>query len=255
MGIGPGFPANQANPVNVSNQGMPVGGQTAVPIFLNFSTQSSYTLDFTLSQWQNKINSVQSIFVDNSGGTSPLVINTAITNQTLKIPAGAMAYLPIVAPAPPIFTVSCSAGAASTLIIFLNVPMPIAIWYPATTAPSFDGSGRQLVNDVNTATALAGTPFAIAGSPVALTSYSTTTVAATSTSLMPAASWRKYIAIQAPVTADVWINPIGGTAGIGAADCLKIPAGTFYESSIAAWQGAITYYCATGSLELTAFGG
>ena len=243
-----------ANPVVVANQGMPRGGQMAVPIIIDFTAHTAYKLDFTISQWTNKINSVQSAYIDNSNGLAPLLLTIEIIGQTITIPSGAQAYVPLVAPSPPIFDVSCSNGAANTLIIFLNVPMPLSVWFPGGGQATII-AGASKVNDVNTAQALTGIPLAVAASPLTLVSRSTITVSTTSTQLMPGATWRKYLFIQAPQTADVWINPIGGTAGINATDCIKIPAGGSYESYMVSWTGQINYYCATGSLQLNAFEG
>lgn len=145
-----------------------------------------------------------------------------------------------------------------------------AIYYASGTAPApvageqqalqIDSSGNLLVNaGLGTAllvpnayvSALRVTPAFGIGA-VSLASASTTTPATpASTQLLAAGTsgWT-YIGIQAPTTADVWINPRGGTAGVDAADCFRIPSGTLWESKFPAIGGPITYYCATGGLQL-----
>lgn len=95
------------------------------------------------------------------------------------------------------------------------------------------------------------------GSPAAgtYTDRSVTTVATTSTQLMAANTSRKDFLIMAPLTADVWVNLAGGTAGISLAGCIRIPAGYVLSPTGFVPTNAITYYCATDSLVLAALEG
>jgi hypothetical protein len=258
IGPSPVGPANLAVPLNVSNQGMPANGKiSAVPVTLNFGATQSYSLDFTNAQWQGKITAIQSVFVDNSGSgaAGPLSIYCPISGQSVTVPARAQAYLPLIIPTPPQLIVTNPSGSATTLLTFLNVPMPAAVWFPTTTAESFDASGNLLTNDQAVQQIIGGAPVTVA-SPTTLISRSTTTVnPAASTTLMSANTSRKYLLIQAPASADMWINLIGGTAGASLTNCIKVPAGAFYESAICASNTAITYYTTATSAVLTAFEG
>jgi hypothetical protein len=85
-------------------------------------------------------------------------------------------------------------------------------------------------------------------------SYTTTTTSAANPStvqLFPANTARRYLSIQAPQTAAIWINRLGGAAGPGLADCNNIPAGGWWEAGFAS-TGAITVYCATSGLVIAA---
>ena len=85
-------------------------------------------------------------------------------------------------------------------------------------------------------------------------SASTATVAAASTQLWPANAARAAWTIQAPQSADLWINPLGGGASIGGADCFRVAAGGTAKSTAGACETtAFTYYCATGGLALAAY--
>jgi hypothetical protein len=137
----------------------------------------------------------------------------------------------------------------------MNVPMPAAVWSVSAGSNTY-ASGALVTQDVGIQAALSGTPIAVTPAALTLVSRSTTTVATpASTTLMPTPTFRKYIFIQAPQTADLWVNPMGGTSSIGGNDCIKIPAGGSYETLSGVWQNAITYYCATGGLALAAFEG
>ncbi len=129
----------------------------------------------------------------------------------------------------------------------------------AATAASTAGSAiawlRGILIAMNAATPAGTNTIGTVGpAPRAPVSRSTTTVAATSTQLWPASSSPTAWNIQAPQTADVWINPLGGTCGIGLADCFRIPAGGYAKSSAGGIEtSAFTYYCATGGLALAAY--
>jgi hypothetical protein len=241
--------AGQPRPVDVYNQSMPkTGGSTAIPIVLDFTTASSFVIDWTGQNWQGFVTTIQTVYVDNTQNTGPLTISGNPLNQGISVPGGAQAFLPLTVVNPPKFTVSVANGNGVARLIFMNVPMPACVWYP---------TGRVVSTvDAGITQALTGVPLAVTGPILSLVSHSTTTAnPAASTLLMPTATYRKYLLIKAPEAADLWVNIIGGTAAVNGADCIKIPAGSFYESFTVAWQGALTYYCASAGLALTAFEG
>ncbi len=129
----------------------------------------------------------------------------------------------------------------------------------AATAASTSGSAiawlRGIFVAMNAATPAGTNNIGTVGpAPRAPVSGSTTTVAATSTQLWAVNASRTAWTIQAPQSADVWINPLGGTASIGGADCFRIPAGGTAKSAASGIEtSALTYYCATGGLELAAY--
>ena len=251
-----GMAGTNINTSAITNQLMPVNGRpTSVPFYFDFTAATSFFIDLTSAQWQQKITGVQSVFADNRGGTAPLLITDVGSGQIVGIPPGAQGFVPLLVPQPAQLTVSCANGSAGTTIILLNIPMPCAIWYPNQSTPTYV-SGSLQTQDVGIQSALGGMPLAVQSPKIVLTSRSTTSVATpASTQLMPAATYRKYLTIQAPTTSDLWVNPNGGAAGVAATDCIRIPAGSLYESAQGVWQGVINYYCATGGLAIAAFEG
>lgn len=213
----------------ISNQFVPCD-TLAIPYDVVLVAGASSSLDLSIPISNGIIDQVQTLFVDNSNSVGALYIQASLTNQVLKIPGLSQGYVPILAPSPPVLTFTAAGGAVAAKLQIMNTPMPIAIWPAASGANQITG--------------------------VDLTSHSLVTVAATSQVLMPANSNRQYLFIKSPLTADVWINPVGGVAAIGGLDCFQILLGPyFYESAYRVTKGAITYYCVTGALNLTAFEG
>jgi hypothetical protein len=235
---------------------MPSNGKvSAVPLTFDFTAQTSYAIDFTSSQWYGKISNIQSAYVDNSGGTAALSLYCPVSGGTVTVPAGAQAYVPLVIPSPAQLTFTCLAGTSSTVIILMNVPMPVCVWFPTTTAPAYT-AGALITQDTGIASALSGVPISVATPTLTLVNRSVASPASpASFTLMAANPARKYLLVKAPETADLWVNPIGGTASLSGLGCLKIAMGTAYESPLVCWQQAITAYCATGSLNISAYEG
>jgi hypothetical protein len=121
-------------------------------------------------------------------------------------------------------------------------PMPVAAVQTGTWSVAL---GSALPAGTN----LLGQFAPVANVPV---SRSVATVAATSALLMPANPGRRQFWFQAPQGAGIWINRLGGTAGPNLADCTYWPAGAYYETGPAVSISAVTYYCATAGLMLTA---
>lgn len=233
---------------NLSNQSMPLIAQ-GVSFSFNLVAGAQQAIDLTNYQSSGKISGLQTAFIDNSQGTASLSLTVTSNGTGVTCPAGSQGFFPILVSANPQFSV---AGVGTAKITFLNVPMPAAIW--GGGAGTYTSSGALVVSDSaldsTIANARVGTNPNVAG---ALVSGSGTTVAAASTQIFAANSARQYLAIQAPASADLWINPNGGTAGVNAADCFRVPANTFYESRNFVSSAAINYYCATGALQFAAF--
>ncbi len=293
----------------IYNALVPKEGPRCVPFVVPFATAAGpYLIDLQQMVASKRMTVCQSIFIDNTGNDSPLIVNVGGSNQNIVCPSEAQGYFPILTPALPRFTIDTQ-GTGNVQVIFINVPVPAAVWsgvsetsiadaangpvtpaapgtaskligavYYAPTgiggpgiptpvsgdqqALNMDGAGNLLVFDSALATAINAynqyfsrvsvVPGGAIGTAGGIQSASTVTVAATSTELVNAGNVISWVGIQAPITADVWINPRGGTAGIGLTDCFRIPMGTFYESKAPCTLGGdIFYYCATGGLQLT----
>lgn len=87
------------------------------------------------------------------------------------------------------------------------------------------------------------------------TDRSVASSATSSTQLMAANAARKAFVIQAPLTADIWVNMVGGVAVAGGVGCMRVPMGGALSSQDFVTTAAITYICATAALVFTALEG
>jgi len=238
-----------------SNAQVSVGNNPQVPQVYTFPVVllSGATLDIDLKPLANthRMQNVQGVFLDNSLGSTALALTTT-AGQNIVIPAGGQAVMPLYLSA--IGTITLT-GTGEVNITLLNFPTPACVWGASGQVVTI--SGTVQVQDLVTEQRLA----TIQNQAVALSASVVGTVAAASTSLMAANPARQYLFIQSPYNVagsifhDLWINPIGGTAGVGLVDCIKIPAGGSYESGYKVWTGLINYYDAVGGNNLTALQG
>lgn len=138
----------------VYNAIIPKEGPKTVSVPLDFSLNASYLLDFTLAYQQTTMTVVQACWIDNSANGNELSISVDNTGQVIRVPPNAQGTFPIIAAIRPKITVA-SAGSAVVPSMWLNVPLPLAVWYPA---------GGQAIVVSGTVTALEGTtPWIVAG--------------------------------------------------------------------------------------------
>lgn len=123
--------------VEVANAQVPKEGPKAVAIAIPFTTSNtSFVLKQLLSQSLQFMTMVQGAFVDNSNNPEALYIETSVLYQRMKIKAGQMGYIPLLAPRNCDVTFT-SSGASEVNIILLNVPVPAAVWDTNETAQSY----------------------------------------------------------------------------------------------------------------------
>ncbi len=136
--------------IGVNNAQLPKEGPKTIPVLVDLRTATSVLVDLTQQQMTAKISYIQTVFVDNSLNTASVSITADTTGQILRVPAGTQAYLPILAPIPPRFTIA-TAGAVIVPIQFLNIPMPfgaIGAGTGGTIYPFlFNGAGALQVAD------------------------------------------------------------------------------------------------------------
>jgi hypothetical protein len=253
--VGPSA-ASQYNATPIFNALVPREGPKMIPYVCDFPGAPEYLIDLSLTESQSKMKVVQTIFLDNSQATAAVTVSIAGTQFEIVAGAETQGFYPVLAPNNTKFTVS-SASTGPVTIIFVNVPCAANQW------ATVDGGAGGTVDAVITgplasaAPAAGSTPVNVSqqGGVTGWVSHSTATVAAASTALIPAAGpgGRAFVRIKAPEAADLWINAVGGAAGLDAFDCFKIPAGSLYENfpGESVWQ-AWHYWCATGGLALTA---
>ena len=134
---------SMSNTISVGNQQttiynslMPKEGPKSVNLALDFSTQTSITVDFTLATMQTVISVVQSLWCDNSQSAAEIDFEIENTGQVIRVPAGSMATLPVIAASKPKILVTSASGLIIP-VLFLNVPLPSAVWaLTGSSAPS-----------------------------------------------------------------------------------------------------------------------
>jgi len=107
--------------------GMPPGGPKCIPLTLDFSAATSYSVDYTNMQQRNFFDMVQSVFVDNSLSNQILTITVGAFGQVTKVPAGVQGYFPLLVPNPIKLDIACS-DPVLCQVILINFPVPGFTW-------------------------------------------------------------------------------------------------------------------------------
>lgn len=136
MAINPGPSLTNVSGQNiyaVINATIPTEGPKAIPQTLDFTVANTVVVDFTLAMSQGRITAIQTLWMDNSENEQPVQITVEGTQQIITFPAGAQGTIPIIAANRPKFT-CVSNGDVALQTVWLNVPMPAALWFPAQGA-------------------------------------------------------------------------------------------------------------------------
>lgn len=136
MAINPGPSLTNVSGQNiyaVINATIPPEGPKAIPQTLDFTIANTVIIDFTTAFSQGRITAIQTLWLDNSGNEQPVQITVEGTQQIITFPAGAQGTIPIIAANRPKFTCQ-SVGNVALQSVWLNVPMPQALWFPAEGA-------------------------------------------------------------------------------------------------------------------------
>jgi hypothetical protein len=135
----------------VYNAVIPKEGPKSVAFNLDFTASAAYVLDFTLAYQQTVMTVVQSCWIDNSGNADILTISVDNTGQIIQVPPNAQGTFPIIAAIRPKISVK-SAGNVVVPTMWLNVPIPLAVWYPAGQGGGGTISGTVDIGNVVTIT-------------------------------------------------------------------------------------------------------
>ncbi|HNB00969.1 MAG TPA: DUF1859 domain-containing protein [Nitrosomonas sp.] len=143
----------------VFNGFAPRKGPRSLPITIDFSLGASQVIDLALAQTEDKIEFVQSVYVDNAANTANFTMTCAITGQVIIIPPGNQAFIPLLCPNTPRITVTCTASATVTVQL-LSFPVAAIMWNTSTSSVSGlvlvrDAGGVGTDYSANAATALA----------------------------------------------------------------------------------------------------
>lgn len=112
----------QSSSIMQRTLGMPEEGPKCIPIPLDFSVATVYTLDYMNFQQLGRFSMLQTVYVDNSLNAAKLNITIPALNQVLKIPAGVQGYFPILCPNPIKLSFD-STGGVLCQVILLNFPI------------------------------------------------------------------------------------------------------------------------------------
>lgn len=119
----------------------------ALPLVFNFVAQQVYNVDLSVQQAFNTIDLVQSLFIDNSTGTAPIVVTCPVTRQSIQCPPKSQGYFAFLQTIPIQFTVASNGGQTAAIIELLNFPVASLVWSIGSAAFSFNGAGALQVSD------------------------------------------------------------------------------------------------------------
>ena len=106
-------------------------GRRSIHVTIDFSLGATFSLDLSQIQNSGAMDSVQTLYVDNSGNAGDLNLTMGLTQQTITLPAGAQAYLPILQGNPPVLSINAPVGTPIVNVWLLNFFLPPQIWYTA----------------------------------------------------------------------------------------------------------------------------
>lgn len=118
---------NNLNFYSTQNLEVPCEGPIALPLRLDFTTQTAYSINLDNVSALKRMSMIQAVFVDNSLGTAVLTVTNPVTGQSLVIPANKQAYLNVLCPnaAELMFT---SQSAIVIPVHLLNFPVINLVW-------------------------------------------------------------------------------------------------------------------------------
>jgi len=123
----------------------PVNHPIALPISMDFSTESSQAVDLYAEQTNNTIDFVQALYVSNYSNTAVLTVEI-VGGMVFHVPAGAEGWFPIAAEFGK-FTALFTTAPTSNLIIkalLANVPVASQQWGPITVNASVSASATPI---------------------------------------------------------------------------------------------------------------
>lgn len=220
-------------PFRVNNMYTPqeFEGPRTIPVTLDFTATDEWFVDFTRAQMDGKIETLQTIIVDNSRNPYTLVMECQVTGQRMQFPPLGNYTMPLVAqmPAQVKFTTTQDAGLAPINVQFLNVPMAPSQMGPIT---------------VNTTLNLAGSWTDAAVLAIA--------AANTDQALFAANANRKGMIVQNPTgnITSLWIN--FAAASTNGSPSIEIPPGGKYEMGTAISTQAVNIQGGTLAMTFTA---
>lgn len=135
---------------SVFNAKLPAEGPRVIPWRPDFATASEVEIDLSYAvQSTKQISFVQCAYVDNSANTNPVEITDLNTRQSVSVPGGYQAIIPLLSPNPPRYSATSVAPGPVVDVFFLNIPLPPGQWPATGSAFGFTSGGALEVEDVN----------------------------------------------------------------------------------------------------------
>lgn len=130
-------------------QGNPVEGARYLRAFVDLTANVLQTVDFGLQLNEDILTNVQSVFIDNSNGTTPLTVESSLTKQRIIIAAGWQYVGPFLFANDQKLEMT-SADTKTVRIFLYNMPHPAAAW-PATNAAASETVAATIADGADVA--------------------------------------------------------------------------------------------------------
>jgi hypothetical protein len=104
----------------------------SVPMIFDFSTATSFTVDFSSLISRAFINLIQTVFIDNAAGSTNVSISFEGTQQTVTCPPNSQGYFPILT----LEQAKCTVSSPGTTVVnmqFINIPIAPCVWSTTVT--------------------------------------------------------------------------------------------------------------------------
>lgn len=95
---------------------------------LDFEPTGAVSINTNEVIQQGKIDAIQTVFIDNSGGIVPMTIDVDLSRQHISIPAGHQAIMPLLIPNPNSFVIRSETATPRCNIQLINILLPAYVW-------------------------------------------------------------------------------------------------------------------------------
>ena len=229
-------------------------GRKSITTIIDFSIGLVFTLDLSFIVDQlARINSVQTLFVDNSLNSNSITITTGVVNQKIVIPPLSQAYIPVLQNNPPVLRFQSSV-AVTLPIQILNFFLPPIVWSVNGT-PVLNPSGYMYVTDPILDATVSNNKVNVNQVPYTIQTLTdasgTITAGGTGQIAIPASASRVRWIIENPSAATEILQLSFGAAGAGKIDLL--PGAAWDESNSSIVGDAVYVVAATTGHSFTAY--
>lgn len=105
---------------------VPDEGPVGLPLNLDFSSDTTQSLDYQNMQQRGFISEIQGLWIDTNDAGGAITITVSVSGQRIIIPAHRQGFIALLVPNPPRFQFDCASGQVK--LIFTNFPVNTAIY-------------------------------------------------------------------------------------------------------------------------------